>query len=459
MAVAHPYTRAALLCSLGLALGCPRPVPDHLRIERDDPVQAPAAEVTDLPSALAAMLGSDPLARAPKLLEPALLSRIQGTEALSAYVEVVRALERGEGQTQRSLQQLEDEWRATAAVALARGYRLRIAENQLANTFAEPEATQAALIELLTPLTPGPPDDTLPRTPMAWLSGPQGGDTEIRAYADRWVLQGWLTDPHIPLEVLQPLLSAPQYDGLSKTPTGALVLARARASDAPVPEAGHADLLRATQLALHRAAADRDREQAAWAALLASESEALGSDDPIGTLLERASTQLTQAAADDRAAGAALLALSAHRWAGDCPSQPCTGLDRVETMAAAGRWHPSVAPLAATWQVIALKEALDTLEVGHDTALFPGAIVDLVDALLGTGGGPMDARVLRKQRPDPSVWLSVSRAVGTEGVVDWEGAREALGQHLLSETQRAGELIEDPELKLHLERIQRRAIP
>ncbi|HHO52342.1 MAG TPA: hypothetical protein ENK18_16090 [Deltaproteobacteria bacterium] len=224
-------------------------------------------------------------------------------------------------------------------------------------------------------------------------------------------------------------------------------------------EAGYAALLRATQLALHRAAADRDREQAAWAELLTAESEALGGTDPISILLERARSQLTPAATDDRAAGAALLALSAQRWIEQCPSEPCAGIDRVETMAAAGRWHSSIAPLAATWQVVALKEALDTLEVGHDTALFPTAIVDLVDALLGTGGGPLDARILRKQRPDPGVWLSIARAVGTEGVVDWEGAREALGQHLLAETQRAEELVSDPELRLHLERIHRRAIP
>ena len=451
-------TRPSLL--FVLCLGCPPKVPDHLRLDPPDPGVDPATAATDVPSALGAMLGSDPLARSPQLRSPASLRALEGGAPLAAYVEAVQGLERGEGQVQRSLQQLEEQWRGTAAVALARGYRLRIAENLLANSLSSQQATEARLIELLTPLSLGRPDDTLPRTPLSWLTEPRSDPDAIRDYADRWVLQAWLVHPDLPAQILAPLLEAPQYDGLLQSPMGQLVWHRASAATAPEGIApGMADLTRATGLALQRAAADRDREQAAWAEVLAAEAEATGDPDPIGFLLERSRITLTEAAGDPRAAGGALLALTAHRWTGGCASTPCAGLDRVETMSSAGAWHAELAPLARLWRVIALKEALDTLEVGHDTAMFPAAAVSLVDALLGTGAGPLDGAVLRKRRPDPAVWLAVSRSVGTEGVIDWEGAREAIGRHLLAEVEATSALISDEEIGLYLQRIGKRAIP
>ena len=462
--------RSPMVTVVGLVLcGCPRKVPDHLRIDPPSPETDPAAELTDLPSALAWMLGSDPLARSPQLADSALLRDIEGGSALAAYVDAVQSLERGEGQVERSLQQLEDQWQNTPAVAMARGYRLRIAENHLANSLGSAEAAEATLMILLTPMSQGPNDDTLPRTPFEWLSpggAPIAGSggmsaptaTGVRDYADRWVLESWLVHPTVPLQVLAPLLDAPQYDGLRQTPMGQLVHRRALGQTGPTDD-GLADLTRATRLALQQAAADRDSEQAAWAEVRRTEAEALGVAEPIGFLLERARARLTEVAGDDRAAGGALLALTAHRWVGDCASTPCLGVDRVETITSAGRWHPDLAPLSAAWRVIALKESLDTLEVGHDTVMFPAAVVDLVDALLGTGGGPLDGRILQKRRPDAGVWLALSRAVGTEGVVDWEGARAAIGAHLLAETDEALALVADPQMTEDLTRIRKRAIP
>jgi hypothetical protein len=125
----------------------------------------------------------------------------------------------------------------------------------------------------------------------------------------------------------------------------------------------------------------------------------------------------------------------------------------------ASRWSPRIAPLAATWSVIALKESIDSLEVGRDTALFPEAILDLSDALLGTGGGLLEMEILRRRRPEPQVWLTVARAVGDEGITDWEGVRIALGHHLAAEARRAGALVEDAEWKAILERVEKRAVP
>ncbi|MBX2801390.1 MAG: hypothetical protein KTR31_27175 [Myxococcales bacterium] len=414
--------------------------------------------IVDQGSALATMLGSDPMARSPKLLEPDLLEALEGGKPLAAFVKVVRSVEQGDGILARSMQQAEEEWSDTAVVPLARGYRLRIVENLLASAQREPLATQAAALALITPLEPAPEGAPPPRTPLEWLGGAQIHDSWVRNYADRWVLQGWMTDPEIPLEVLAPLLSAPQYDGLRATPMGALVLARAERREAEVQGAWQA-LEHATQLSLQRVAADRDKEQAAWADTREAEAERLEVEDPIASLLQHASVQLTAAAGDARAAGGALLALSALRWGGTCALKPCIGVDRVSTMRSARRWHPDVDALASLWQVIALKDAVDTLEVGHDTALFPTATVGVVDALLGTGGGPIDGAILQKRRPDPAAWLTMARAVGKEGVVDWEGAREAVGEHLQREVSEALNTPRSPEVRSLLERIERRAVP
>jgi hypothetical protein len=286
-----------------------------------------------------------------------------------------------------------------------------------------------------------------------------GSAAEVRDYADRWVLAGWLSAPAVDLEVVGSPMSAPMYDGLRETPMGKLVLARATGADVDTT-AAWADLERATHLALSRVAADRDKEQAAFAALKKEVADDLGIEgDPEPLLLRRAAAGLTAGAVDDRAAGGALLALTALRWLDACEVEPCTGVDRVEVMHAAERYHPDVAALASQWQVIALKDALDTMDVAHDTVLFTEAMVDLVDALSGTGGGPLEARLLRNRRPDAQTWLILARAVGTEGVTEWEGARAAVGAHLENEVQRTTKQNSDAEVLALLERISRRALP
>ena len=279
----------------------------------------------------------------------------------------------------------------------------------------------------------------------------------MRTYADRWVLQGWLVDPSVPVQAVAPLLASPQFDQLSQTPLGRVLQARA-AGDAVDSNEGWTDLTRATTVALQQAAADRDREQAEWADLRATLREELQADDPVAALLGRAFDQLAPGAADPQQAGGALLAFAAARWVGECGQAPCAGLDRVQAMGNAADWAPQVEPLAAIWRVIALKEALDTLEVGRDTALFAGAAADVSDALLGTGAGPIDAAVLTRQRPDASVWLALGRAVGVE-VVEWEGVREAIGKHLHRHALDASRRVNDADSKARLERIARRAIP
>lgn len=439
-----------------LFAGCPRQVPDHLQL-KPDPSSQLTVPITDERSALAAIIGKDPLTRSPMLPDPNVLEALDGGLPLAAFVRQVRAVEIGQGPVERVLQQVEDDWRATPAVPLSRGYRLRLAENELAGVGTEADAAHGQVVVLITPLSSGPADPTLPRRPLEWM-GEHDRPEDVRTYAERWVLTSWLATPEIPIEVVVGPLGAPQYDGLRESPVGKLVMARASGASGDAT-AGLADLGRATSLALQRAAADRDAEQAAWADTKKAAADELGDPDPVGKLLERASTGLTDAAMADKAAGGALLSLAALRWIDRCGAPPCIGVDRVEVMQFASRWDPEIAELAGIWQVIALKETLDSLEVGRETALFPDLMVDLADALLGTGAGPLEASLLRKQRPDAQVWLSVCRAVGTEGVTDWEGTRVAVGEHLEREVARTLALTQDPELRSLLERVGNRAVP
>lgn len=442
-----------------LLTACIHRVPDHLRVEPSADQVAEQLSVTNVGAALAAMTRKDPLARSPLLLSSESVGKLEGGGPVAEWIRTVRELERGDGQVDRTLQQLEHQYPETAVVPLSRGYRLRLAENRLASADGEPDATsQLALLGLLTPLHGATLDETLPVPALEWLKSEGRMTDRVRAYGDRWVLASWLHAPGIPLDAVGAALSAPMYDGLAQTPTGALVTARFEKRDGPVePHLDH--LGRATLLALHRAAADRDKEQAEWATMKAAASAELDTHDPITLLLQRARVGLTDGAVDDRAVGGALIAIGALRWMDTCPDVPCEGLDRVETFRAAGQWSEVIAPLAATWRVIALKEALDTMDVGHGTVLFPKAILSLADALVGTGAGPLEAQLLMKRSPDGAVWLSLGRSVGAEAVTDWQGTRVALGAHLERISREA--LASNPPTSLVplLERVASRAIP
>ena len=437
--------------------GCGKKVPDHLQIKPPEHEQLANIPITDLASALKVMVRKDPLARAPKLPDPAVLEPLDGAEPVSAYIRQILRLEKGDGQVQRDLQELEEEFPRTAVVALSRGYRLRVVENLIANIEPGQESSESQILELITPLRSSGNEATLPRPPLEWLVGAEPLPTTVRNTSERWVLTAWLHGPNIPVQVIGPQMQTPLYDGLSQTPTGQLVLARVNRAEGPSDD-GLTALRNATRLALTRAAADRDSEQADWSEKKKAAAAELGSDVPVAAYIDLALEPLIAAGGDDTAAGGALVAIGASRWEDSCAIQPCRGLDRVETIRAAEAWG-NIACDAETWQVIALKESLDTMDVGHDTVLFPRAMVDLADALIGTAAGPLEAQLVRRRTPDPAVWLALGRAVGTEAVTDWEGARVALGGHLEAQAKQAQAACDDDELAPLFERIIRRAVP
>jgi hypothetical protein len=436
---------------------CARQIPPHLLVELPSGDEASQRNVVDLQSAVALIASRDPLVRAPPLPTRASLSQFPEGEPLLAYLDTIASLERGEGAPGRELQQLEEVHPLTIVVPLARGYRLRMVENRLAGWNQPNEALESEIARLLVPLPAAVSADSLPRRPLEWVLGGDTDPARIRELGDAWALRGWLASPELPLTAVALSISEPRYTMLAQSPLGTLLVRRASGSTA-ASETGWSALEEATWLSLNRSAADRDHEQAKWASLRQKAGSTIKSDDPILALLEQARASLTEDASSDRSAGAVLLSVAAISWSEGC-SPTCSRVDRVTAMEEASRWHPQVQHLARVWQVIALKDAIDTLEVGHDTILYPRAVVGLVDALSGTGGRGLDQSLLRQQKPDPSTWLMIGRAIGAEGITDWDGARTTLGRHLASVVEHtvAGD---PPERYLPLlERIGERAVP
>jgi hypothetical protein len=375
-----------------LLAACARPLPAALAIESATDV-AEVPEPTDPAARLAWMVGSDPLARRPRL--PA--------GEVDAPLAAWRTLAQATTATAYDWGAVENAHRGTVAVPLARGARLAALETSL----GEPAVAMSWLLALPNP--PATADQT--RLPLDWLGG--GPPEALLSIAERDVLLGWLDGPAVPVDAVARALAAPDYDRVATTPAGKLLLTRAAAPvDPTAGSAGAAALEEATWLAAMGAAADHDAEQAAFRTLRTEAATRAGvTGDPTRALLGRAADLLLADAGTDASVGRALLAQAALRWEGGCPDTPCGGYDRVAAMGAAGRWDPTLEPLTATWSAIAAKDALDHLDAAYDEPSFPGALDNIAEVLLGTGG-TLDQGVLRYARPGPPVQLALSRAAG-----------------------------------------------
>ncbi|MBT3223054.1 MAG: hypothetical protein HN348_28610 [Proteobacteria bacterium] len=422
---------------------------------------ADAKDIENASDAVNYLVHHDPLVRAPPRLPSTVVDGIDGGEPLAAYLQAIADLEKGEGDVSRVLQQLEEQWLNTPAVPLCRGYRLRVMETEITLKQESDEDAERKIALLLSPLQGKGEEAHLPRRPLEWLSTSDLSLTDtIRHYADRWVLSGWLDGPEIPLTGVAQALQAPQFDELRTSTIGQIIVNRTKERASTDQFGDLDDLTQATFLALSHAAADRDGEQAAWSKQKREAAESLGTEEePEYFLLNRALAQLVPHSSNDTAAASALLTYQALRWHGRCSDSPCVGLDRMRTVNATKTWDGRVAALAGVWQVIALKEALDTMDVGHESVLFPKAMVDLLDALLGTTDGPFDLHLLRHGRPSSEVWQALGRSVGKDDTTDWPGVRAALGAHLAQQANETHALVSDDEWKQLLQRIERRAVP
>jgi hypothetical protein len=429
---------------LWLALfACPRPVPAHLAVQ-PVPTTRPEVAITTVDDAVVAWMGGDPLVRRPRIPAESVLDGIEEADSLARLARTIAMLERTGGDVEQVLSR-EATLLTDRATPLVRGYLWNRAADALTRT---PET--ADLVSRITPLRSAPSDASLEGDPLRFLE-----DAEARRrHGERWMLQSWLFRPDQPHRAIAAALASPQHAALAATPAGQLLTARGNEGDA---EAALALLERATLASLQRAAADRDTEQAAWADTLLELREAHGSD-PIARMLDEAFAGLLAGADDDEIAGAALVALAARRWLGTCPDMPCDGLDRTALFTAATAYGRRAEQLARLWQVIALKDALDTMEVGHDSVIHPTAVRQLVDALHGTGAGPFDASLLMRDAPAPATWLSLSRGTGgDDAATDWPTTRNSLAAHIVRVVDDAMIAVADGPAKPLLERIRSRA--
>lgn len=447
-----------------LWLGCAttHEVPPYLQpAQPRAQLSAPARPVVDLPSALEELLGGDPLARRVEPGPPGRYAAIPGGGSLEAWAAVARRVD----PTAEDLAALERAHRGTPAMALARGTALALLETRLtgAPVPGAPEETDKLLPWIgpfLSDDRPLPPDA---RDSNAWLGplDPRDARQALLTIAERRVLLGWLDGPEIPLGPVARLIGPPLYDRLEAEPAGALIAARGRgARDPDAARQGEALLSRATALALTEVAADRDAEQSAWRTQRADLVRELGlgeGDNPVAALLQRALGPLTADAAEDRSAGLGLVALTALRLVGPCPPGVCRDFDRAATLARAELWSPDVVPLARAWQVIALKDAVDAVEVSLERPTFTSALPEVLDALAGTGPAGFPALALRRGRTSQQLFLDVSRGAGGPDQLDGAGLVANLRARLVLVADRALAAPPPPALHEPLTRIRDRA--
>jgi len=256
---------------------------------------------------------------------------------------------------------------------------------------------------------------------------------------DRWVLRAWQTTPDLPLGSLSDPLLKGTRQRLSNSPEGQLLLARAKPSGdcaQTLPDAW-GNLMLGTELALQRAGADRDHEQAIWSdRRRAIQKEREITSDPVQHLLETSHKALVRCAADDRAAGGALLAHAAMRWTKGC-ANGCDGLDRTFSISQAGRWHDDVEALADIWMVIATKESIDTMEVAQSTVMFRAAADDLLDLLMTLSPGGIDSYPLYVRSPNSTFWNRLGQSITEERITSWKGLKAPLCEILSDRARRA----------------------
>jgi hypothetical protein len=409
-------------------LGCAKEIPPHLRV--DTPPLTIRVDA-DPAEQLEALIRRDPLVRRPDPRTPGVWADMPDGDAIEAFAAVARK----KNPTPSDWTQVEMAWPGTIAVPLARGARLAAIEVIMTGDL-EFETQQLVSGWLGAVRVEARPTTRNPSDPMTWVPGSTEKEKREAALtmAERSVLLGWLDGPN--MSVLTPALalSSASHSRLADTPAG--VLLRARAADDRDDSAaaqGRYALTRATLLALAEAAADTDKEQVEFRALIEAEGAALGgAEQPVAAWLARARHGLTADAGNPASTGLALVAIAAERTVGSCPDGACMGLDMTQSLSTALRWHADTNALAHAWQVIALKRAADIFEVSHSTAGFGRSIPVIAEALSGTGGGSIDLSLLRYRVKEPTAVIQIGRLAGGAASADITEAIRAVRTRLLN---------------------------
>ena len=403
-----------------LALSCAKEIPPHLRVD------TPLTQTGDQTASIDLLVASDPLLRRPKPRAPGYWDALPEGPAIEAWARVAR-----------STNPLPTDWatvetatRGTVGVALARGARLAAIEVTQGEWDEALQQQIAAWLGLSG--VEARPTSTTPAEPLAWLPG-HGGQEKIetaRHMATRLVLEAWFDGPTIDLSAPAKALLADAHTRLADSPYGRLLLARA--GDFQDPEAaqtGQQFFWEASQHALEWAAADDDTTQAVVQARRAAFREQRGAN-PAAWNLARAREVLRMNAASNASSGLALVTIAAERLEGSCPDLPCGGLDRVAALTRASRWHADAKAAASVWHVIALKRALDTLEVSLDKPSLYRRLPQIADALAGMNESTIELAFLRHRTPTPGMMLTISRMAGGLPTSDTTQAIESVAERL-----------------------------
>jgi len=450
-----------------LLLGCAGHLSSALQPDPIATISAPAPQPTDLPQAIALLVGSDPLLRRPASGIP--WQQVPGAEPIIAW----QAVYSSTAPLPADWWALERQWPGTIAVPLSRGARLADLES-LVPSGLRPEV-RSQVLALMAPLAGiGKTAPSNTRPPLAWLVPAATPSAQVDAtqaaaalhVAERSVLLGWLDAPSMPVQAAAQALQADTYDRLLDSPAGSLLSARAhQARDAAAGAAGAQHLDRATTWALTTVAADRDEEQRRLKHTLSSAADELreeGLDVPdrpggaVDAALALARVELSRDAGSDDSAGLAIVALTGERLMGRCPDGHCQGLDRLTTLRRAATWSDRALAMANTWSVIAAKQVLDRIEVTADRPTYAGGTADLVDLLLGEGTGPVAASLLRQRVPGPSTWLALTRATGAADNTTADAGINALRALVARLCERALTTETDPQRREMILQIQRR---
>ena len=452
-------TRAIASLFLLCAAGCTRKLPPELALPPEEPTQldAPVA-FDDLAAAVAWLIGDDPLARRITNAPRASLLTVDGGDALAEALETVDRLERRvHSDRALALQVLERKHRGTPAVAIARGYALGLADHDLSAYQGDPKRPElAAMAPLVSPLLTSTTRDDVVRHPLEFIGGARFAEN-LRRHGDHRTLSAWLDGPTIPLAPVAAAMDNADLGAIADSAVGRLIHQRGNGAEQDISTAFE-DLQRATTLFLQQVTADRNSEQTRWKTTRAAAATELEMDDPVVGLLTRARDRAIKGAKDDRAAGIAWQAELALRWLDRCSWEPCEDLSRTSSMVRAATFHPDLEPISAAWRTAALKHALDSMDVGHETVAFPLALVDLADALLGTGASPLTMDLMRRRVADPKVWSWLTAAIGSEEATTWVDAKLSLSLHMERIASRS---LEDAHAdhRPFLEKIRDRAAP
>ena len=425
--------RAFGVAAVGLLWGgCPRAIPDHLRIDPVDAAEVAEAPTTG-PEALAQLLGGDPLWRDVRSTpdDPTL-----ATLGLGGVARMRQALGRAEVADLAAVEGLAaTDGTRLAAVWLA-GLHAAAADVWLGTAPSDVATGWTRAMAGLAPLRDEPEGRAGGLSAAAWLGDGAERVVALRSSLERRVWVAWLA---VPRPWLGPVVAAADA-GWGASPAAGpwpdLVRAKAQAREDGVARVEARDALAtATGWALEEVVADDAVRRAAWRGRVFA---ATGVEDPYAALADALRAVLYAAARDggsDESVARAMIAGAALRALGTCEDRPCAGLDRTTTWAAAERLHPGSATEARAWSAWALRAAIDRMESGQDSAAFPRAALDLTDALVGRGMAPRDVAPLTRRRPDLWVWSSWGEGLGAPRAASWEDVRALLVVRLESEVQ------------------------